>query len=227
MFSSERNRHGLQWFLSALALSAACLVNAHAQTALGSIEGVVVDADNAPVAGVTVYPFSGPAGTGVGHGAITNADGRFRIEQMVPGTYKLSAFKPEDGYADTSAAFYAQPDHPLPTVTVSSATQNGDLSIQLGERCGILHIEVADAVTHRPITSAALVLRQRNTGGASMQGDKSFPGDFLVPPVDLSVSVHQAGYTGWKFSEEGRDYLTLRPGEHRSLRAELQPLPAK
>jgi hypothetical protein len=117
----------------------------HSQTALGSIEGVVVNAENAPVAGVTVYPVSGPAGTGRSHGATTNADGRFRIEQLVPGTYQLSAFKVEDGYADGADAFYAQADHPLPNVTVDSATQHADTSIALGARCGILHLDVSDA----------------------------------------------------------------------------------
>jgi hypothetical protein len=205
----------------------ACCAQATAQTALGSIQGTVVDADNSPVAGVTVYPVTGPAGTGTAHAATTDQDGHFQIVQLVPGTYQLSAYKLEDGYADTAQSFYQQPDRPLTTVTVASATENADLSIQLGARCGILHIEVNDAVTHRPITSAALTLRQRNGSGAVMEGEKSFPGDFLVPPVDISVSIHPAGYAAWHIADEGRDYITVRPGEHRTLHAELQPLTSK
>jgi hypothetical protein len=217
-------------FFTLLAASAILLAGqpaASAQTALGSIEGVVVDTDNAPVAGATVYPVSGPAGTGRSHAALTNADGRFRIEQMVPGTYKLSAFKVEDGYADTAIPFYEQPEHPLTSVTVSSATENADLSIQLGARCGILHIDLSDAVSHNPITSGVLVMQQRNLRSAVLQGDKSFPGDFLVPPVDVSVEISRAGYTNWHLSQNGHDYVTLRPGEHHTVHAEVQPTAAK
>src|SRR5580658_1699904 len=146
----------------------------HAQTALGSIEGVVVDAENVPVAGVTVYPVSGPAGTGKSHGVTTNADGRFRIEQLVPGTYQLSAFKIEDGYADAADAFYAQPDNPLHSVTVDSATQHADTSIALGARCGVLHLDVSDAVNQRPITHAVLTMQQRNSASAVFSRDETF-----------------------------------------------------
>jgi hypothetical protein len=204
---------------SAMALPAA------AQTALGSIEGQVVDVDNAPVPGATVYPVSGPAGTGLDRRVLTNADGRFRLEQLVPGTYQVSAFKIEDGYANGADPFYAQADHPLPSITVTSATENADSSIQLGARCGVLHILVNDAVTGSPITSAALVLQQRNNRSASMQGQKSFPGDFLVPATDISVEIHAPGYNIWRFGDEGRDYLTVRPGEHHTLKVLLQPAP--
>lgn len=205
----------------------ASLAPVYGQAALGSIEGVVVDADNAPVAGVTVYPVSGPAGTGTSHGVLTNGDGRFRIEQMVPGTYKLSAFKIEDGYADAADPFYADPEHPLPTVTISPATQNSEFSIQLGARCGTLHVEVTDAVSHSPITSAVLVLQLRNSPGVVMQGDKSFPNDFLVPPVDVGVEIHKSGYNIWRVSENGRDYVSLRAGGHHTIHADLQPNAAK
>jgi hypothetical protein len=206
-------------------LCAALAMPSAAQTALGSIEGKVVDVDNAPVPGATVYPVSGPAGTGLDRRVLTNADGRFRLEQLVPGTYQLSAFKVEDGYANGADPFYAQADHPLPSFTVTSATESADHSIQLGARCGVLHILVNDAVTGSPITSAALVLQQRNNKSASIQGQKSFPGDFLVPPMDVSVEVHAPGYNIWRFSDEGRDYLTVRPGEHHTLKVLLQPAP--
>jgi len=215
-----------------VAMSAGCLAIAallaggrplRGQTALGSIEGVVVNAENAPVAGVTVYPVSGPAGTGRSHGATTNADGRFRIEQLVPGTYQLSAFKVEDGYADAADAFYAQPDNPLHSVTVDSATQHADASIALGAKCGILHLDVSDAANQRPITHATLTMQQRNSAGAVFTRDETFPGDFLVPPTDVNVSIQAQGYVAWHVSDNGRDYVTLRPGEHRSVQAALAP----
>jgi hypothetical protein len=225
MIHAKHSRAWRSWLLVAGLVLVIGATPAFAQTALGSIEGVVVDAENAPVAGVSVYPVAGPAGTGRSHGVLTNADGRFRLEQLVPGTYQLSAYKVEDGYADTTEAFYAEPEHPLRNVTVYSATEHADISLQLGAKCGTLHLDVSDAVTQRPITHAVLVLQQRNSSGAVLSRDETFPSDVLTPPVDVLVSIHAPGYSNWHFSDDGRDYVTLRPGEHRTIHAALQPLP--
>lgn len=209
--------------LLACLLFALAAVRMHAQSrALGSIQGRVVDLNLDPVPGATVYAVSGPAGTGRAHGVTTDQDGRFLLEQLVPGTYTLSAFKLADGYGDMADPFYAQPDHPLSTVTVSTATEASDLSIQLGVRGGILHIEVNDAVTQRPITSAALVLQNLSTGG-KLEGERSFPDDFLVPAGDISIAIHETGYLAWHYSSQGHDYMLMHPGDHRDVHADLQP----
>jgi hypothetical protein len=88
-------------------------------------------------------------------------------------------------------------------------------------------VEVTDAVSHSPITSAVLVLQLRNSPGVVMQGDKSFPNDFLVPPVDVGVEIHKSGYNIWRVSENGRDYVSLRAGGHHTIHADLQPNAAK
>jgi hypothetical protein len=196
-----------------------------AQTALGSIEGQVVDANNNTVPGASVYPVTGPAGTGKGSTVLTNADGRFRLENLVPGTYKLSIYKLEDGYADPSIPFYADPEHPLPVVTVTSATQTSNQSFQLGARCGTLHINASDATTHHSIGTATVILHQRNNGSAVLQAtNKELPADFLVPPQDVTIALDAPGYVTWRFSEDDHNYVTLRPGDSRSIRAEMQPV---
>ncbi len=215
-------------FGAALALTSAALLfspAAMAQTALGSIQGKVVDADNAPVAGAQVYPATGPAGTGAANAVTTNADGRFRLESLAPGSYTLSVSKLSDGYADPTKRFYGVTNRATASISVSSATQSSDITLQLGRRCGTLHVLVEDAVTHRPLQQVTYTLRQVNSPADMLQGDKAVPADFLVPPVDVSVEFFAHGYNNWRYSENGHDYLTLRPGEQRTLQVEMQPQP--
>lgn len=200
-----------------------------AQTALGSIEGQVLDSNNSSVPGASVYIVSGPAGTGKGSLVLTNADGRFRLESLVPGTYKLSIFKPEDGYADPAIPFYADPSRPMPSVTVTSGVQTSNQSFQLGARCGTLHLNATDAVTHHLITTATIVLHQRNISSAVLQAtNKELPADFLVPPQDVTIAMEVPGYVTWRYNDDGHNYVTLRPGDQRTVQAEMQPMtPAK
>jgi len=196
-----------------------------AQTALGSIEGQVLDANNNSVPGASVYIVSGPAGTGKSSLVLTNADGRFRLESLVPGTYKISIFKVEDGYADTSIPFYADPSRPLPTVNVTSGVQTSNQSFQLGARCGTLHLNANDATTHHLITTATIVLHQRNIGSAVLQAtNKELPADFLVPPQDVTVAMEAPGYVTWRYNDDGHNYVTLRPGDQKSVQADMLPV---
>jgi hypothetical protein len=196
-----------------------------AQTALGSIEGQVVDANNNTVPGASVYIVSGPAGTGKASLVLTNADGRFRLESLVPGTYKISIYKTEDGYADTAIPFYADPSHPLPSVAVTSGVQTSNQSFQLGARCGTLHLNANDATTHHLITTATIVLHQRNISGAVLQAtNKELPADFLVPPQDVTIAMEAPGYVTWRYNDDGHNYVTLRPGDTRSIQADMLPM---
>jgi hypothetical protein len=215
----------LRAFSAAIAFGASALLvpAAIAQTALGSIQGKVVDSDNQPIAGAQVYPATGPAGTGSANAVTTNGDGRFRLESLVPGTYTLSVSKLSDGYADPTQRFYAVTNRAAASISVSSATQSSDVLLQIGRRCGTLHVLAEDAVTHRPLQQITYTLRQLNAPGDMLQGDKPVPADFLVPPVDVTVEFFAHGYANWKYSENGHDYLTMRPGEQRTLQVEMQP----
>lgn len=199
---------------------------ASAQTALGSIQGRVVDQDFQPIAGAQVYPITGPSGTGSSNSALTNADGRFRLESLAPGSYTLSVSKVSDGYADPSQRFYSVTNRATASVSVSSATQSPEVVLQMGRRCGTLHVLAEDAVTHRPLQQITYTLRVANAQGDMLQGDKPIPADFLVPPVDVTVEFFAKGYSNWRYSENGHDFLTLRPGESRTLQVEMQPQPA-
>ncbi|MGQ9752487.1 MAG: TonB-dependent receptor [Thermoanaerobaculaceae bacterium] len=82
------------WSLSILAMTLMA-VGVFAQTT-GSIEGVVVDENNAPLPGVTVEASSSALqGTKV---AVTDTEGKFRLVLLPPGTYtvkfSLSGFAP-------------------------------------------------------------------------------------------------------------------------------------
>ncbi len=203
-----------------LMLSAAL---ASAQTASGSIAGRVTDSNHNPVVGASVYAVSGPTNTGRGNAVTTDNDGYFRMNNMPPGTYTLSAFKQQDGYGDAALPFYASHSQPLVNVSVSSATQANGVELTLGRAGGTLHIMATDAVTHKPLNRATIVLRRSNNSSAVLQAQRDLPTEFLVPSADVSVEVDADGYASWSFREDGHDYILLRPGEERTITAQLQP----
>ena len=73
--------------LSAVLLCATPLAAAARQTSQGSVEGVVTDAAGGALAGTRVYLMDGQQAL-VTAGE-TDADGRFRLERVAPGTYLL------------------------------------------------------------------------------------------------------------------------------------------
>jgi outer membrane receptor protein involved in Fe transport len=77
-----------RWIIWVLALAAACVGEAVAQSQNGALRGTILDADfSVPVSGVTVVV----EGTGVG--ASTGQDGSFFINDLPPGQYTILASK--------------------------------------------------------------------------------------------------------------------------------------
>jgi hypothetical protein len=206
--------------VAALILSA----SAHAQTALGSVQGRVFDANNNAIVGATVYPVTGPTGTGLQHAVITNSDGRFMLDNLAPGAYALSAFKVADGYGDVANPFYQTDGSQLTQANVTSGTENADISITLGQPGGTLHVVAYDAVTNQPITTLTYSMHQRNNSGAVLIGKQNIPADFLLPPTDVVVRFDALGYATWEYHENNRDYITIRGGDQRSITVQMKPL---
>src|SRR5688500_4259122 len=61
--------------------------------------GKITDSNGAPIAGVTVTAKS--IDLGVERSATTNEDGRYRIIELKPGTYKVKAVAPGFGIQET------------------------------------------------------------------------------------------------------------------------------
>lgn len=57
---------------------------------MGSISGIIRNADNAPLEDVNVLILSGPSHNDMA--ALTGADGRFILDNLQPGDYVLKAY---------------------------------------------------------------------------------------------------------------------------------------
>lgn len=101
-------------FLARLLLLATLAAAASAQTA--TLEGTVRDLGGAPLPGVSVYL------AGTTRGDATDADGRYAIEAVSPGLYRLVGSMV--GYETGDAAIQVQPGQPLSTdLTLAPAVQ--------------------------------------------------------------------------------------------------------
>ena len=85
----------------ACALLLICLftATAHAQIASASILGTVVDESSAVAPGVTVTARE--ESTGFTRSTVTNSEGAYAIEALLPGSYTVTATKP--GFRATTA----------------------------------------------------------------------------------------------------------------------------
>lgn len=72
-----------------LLLFLACITVASAQTSNGAIVGVITDSSGSAIVGATVTITS--VDTGVIRTTLTNQEGTYRIESVLPGTYNVSA----------------------------------------------------------------------------------------------------------------------------------------
>ena len=78
-------------FISAtLALMLCLSAAAFGQGRAGDIEGTVTDSTGAVIPGATITVVSTGSTTGFRRTVTSNDEGRFRINQVAPGTYKLT-----------------------------------------------------------------------------------------------------------------------------------------
>jgi hypothetical protein len=81
-------RTARQLSLAIAALLATSAISAYAQTDTGSIVGIVQDRSDARIAGTAVDVTN--TATGVTRSYITNADGQYLAEQLIPGVYSVT-----------------------------------------------------------------------------------------------------------------------------------------
>ena len=120
--------------------------------------------DSKPVQNVEVYcqPVAEP-GMGGRASVLTDSDGRFFLDRVIPGTNTIHASKPDDGYPDTLFAFFVTDANEIPRVPVVENEVTAGVIVRLGPRHGRLTGSILDAETGVAIVRSAIRLyHQRN-----------------------------------------------------------------
>jgi Carboxypeptidase regulatory-like domain len=211
----------------------------------GSIEGQVVDAEGQPVAGVRVYAFRDDFVKGILPAFYTDEHGKFLIKNLTAGIYTVQATKEQDGYPDTDSPFLSGPITPPRVNVVDQQTTRGVI-VQLGPKISRLVGRVMDAVTHRSIINAKIIISRvdnptiksvtdldqseaklspniRLPPAARANGTFNIP----VPSAEIKIKVSALGYEDWYYNEgsnEKSDILYLAPNTTKEIIIRLRPI---
>lgn len=143
-FSADDGLHGSEWFDDADSLEAAddvsvvvgeaTTVDADLPLRYGAISGVVSD-DNGPLAGIWV----GAQGFATYRSAMTDEDGRYRIDRLLPDSYRVYFDVADDDFHDPEyydAATSFGEATPVPVTLGTTATADASLAVVGGALAG-------------------------------------------------------------------------------------------
>jgi protocatechuate 3,4-dioxygenase beta subunit len=175
-----------------------------------SVSGRVLSEAGQPVAGAELW-FSWEEGTAAQEPqAVTDREGHYRIEGVLPGTYELRAVAP--GFAPGRAriavaeADLTAVDHRLAT----EARIHGRVLTSAGAPAPAVHVIALPA--RRPGPGEPMLLTARTLADGSYLFEGVQPGQFRIGAEDATFGVAQA-MTVW----------TLAPGEKREVNLQLEP----
>lgn len=205
------------WFI----VFSICLICAIASAAQdrGSIQGVVVDETGAPVDGAKVHADSADSRA---RGSLvryveSDAKGRYVIDRLEWGKYKLFAMKEDADYPNMYWSFYS--DEVFPTATIKQTAPTAEVRIQLGPKAGILTGTTTNAATGAPV-NAGFKLTRAASPKEWISTSVAPNYRVLVPSsTDVLLEVSSLGFKTWKLP----GYLNLKPGAEMHLDIPLEP----
>lgn len=217
------------WSISAFVLGLALLALAQAREephAEGRIAGTVLDQQGQPLNHIFVHAVSEQ--TGVYMPTVeSDINGKFLIESLEPGLYKVFGESDAAGYPNTAMRFYGGDS---PERVVIGVGGLATVPLVLGPVAGVLSGTLNDKATGKAIVSRHAVnftLKKTSNPEDSilLVGPLNFR--WLIPPaVDLTLEVTAQGYKPWFYSaaEFSNQWpLRLESGEERTLTIELEP----
>jgi hypothetical protein len=216
---------GQQIGICILCLAAAAIAG-RGDNSAGSISGITIDDTGMPVSGVRVNARvldETPTLAAIKY-VQTDEQGRFLIDRLPWGRYKVFTRKDSDGYAYTASTFYS--NGLAPEVKVLSKEPNVQVTINLGPKAGKIKGTVTNASTGAPIAAAVRLWRVDHP---AYWLEKTLKPEYelLVPSsVSIGIEVSAEGYETWSYAESSslaQGSLTVRPGEAARLDIKLIP----
>lgn len=155
----------------------------------------------------------------------TDKDGKFAIDGLDWGPYRIFAMKESDGYPnmryaiyDNGSAFSARLSPQSPTASVT---------VLIGPKAGVVRARVSNAATGTPIPAGVRIWRWGDEGDFL---GTTIPTNFrvLIPPgVQVGFDVEVRGYKIWYYPGPGAtspgEPLVLHSDETLDLDIKLQP----
>jgi len=183
----------------------------------GEITGKVIDAQGRPIVNVRVMAdIPGTPSTTLPQ-TVTDRNGNFRIENLLPELYTLHTRKEDEGYPRSEFDFYHESTNDETTVRVYADQVASNIVIQL-QKAAFLHGRVIDGSSRKPIEHFVVLMAQVADPERTLQMGGS-GGEFraVVPALPITIRVSAAGYEEWRYKTDRDSSLFLAPGTSHEL----------
>jgi Carboxypeptidase regulatory-like domain len=169
-----------------------------ATTGFGGLTGYVFDADGKPVANAEVFALLAEGSLLIGRRptAETDKDGKFVLNHVKAGLNRVFAFKEQNGYPDTSFAFYQLNSVATPEIYVREGHVVSGVIVRLGQKSEMLSGAVLDADSRSPIKHAQITLYWASNPSIYLSFSSDAEGKFarLLPPIPIQIKASARGY---------------------------------
>ena len=180
------------------------------------IEGTVVEKGSGrPVAGVAIMvEGSRMRGYFQPEPAVSDAEGTFRIDSLLPDTHTVSLATMPEGLAD----WVAQPVN----VTLKAGQTQTDVLIEVSKG-GLLEVCVTEAGTNKPLNKASVSIRdEKNNRWLSAKSDEDGIARIRLMPGGYQLSgVYRQGYE----SDRRQETVTVEDGATQRVARTLSGMP--
>jgi hypothetical protein len=185
----------------------------------GLIRGTVTDENGAPIAKAKVNadPADGRPRASLVHFVETDEGGRFLIERLSWGKYKVFAKKEDAGYPDLHWSFYS--NDVFQTAIITPEAPSAELQIRLGPKAAIMTGSVTNGATGAPVTADFKLIRARSSDKWISTSKRSDYRVLLPPSTEILVEVSAPGFRTWSFPST----LNLQPGTEMHVDISLEP----
>ena len=190
---------------------------------IGAIVGTVRDSRGKGVPGARVLYFDDrPLGGRIPE-VRSDVRGRFEIHSLDWDRYWLSACKEE---IDVPCGLGYNDAH-LTQVTLSPQAPSIAVTVPLGRQAGVINGKVRDAFSHKTINAIFKLKPSQFPDKIVMETSAPPTFHIFVPAsTDYDLEISAPGYKIWTYADHNGSSmkLNLRPGSHRHLDVNLEPL---
>ena len=192
----------------------------------GTIQGTVIDANNAPLTGATVTVRQIASAQQTSRSvASTDSLGRFQISNLGVGTYIVTASKYSTGMENPHA--FVAPETSFTVLAIVPGVPTAQIVLRLGKEIGFVSGQIKDSVSGAPVV-AQIDITVVSSGVHWMSA--AIPPNCTIPvPSDagLAVQISAVGYQPWLYSNvpgQSASALLVHRKETKALQVTLQPV---